>query len=308
MTTAMPTLAGSVLSARDVEFYKEHGYVVVESVLDADILGRARASLAEFVEGARGLTESNAKYDLEPTHRPDAPRVRRMKQPHRLYPVFDEIARLPKVITALTQLLGPSVRFKYSKLNLKDPFGGSPIEWHQDWAFYPHTNDDLLAMGVMLEDCNDENGPLLVVPGSHRGPIYDHHSEGVFCGAIDPKNLGDAFKKAVPMKGPAGSMTFHHVRLLHGSAENRSKYPRPLLLYGFNAGDAWPLEGSSDTEAFNFEKFDSELVAGKPTIVPRIADVPIRMPLPLPPKNGSIYDRQAAAVNKFFDVKATNEG
>ena len=44
---------------------------------------------------------------------------------------------------------------------------GSPVEWHQDWAFYPHTNDDLLAVGVMLDDMELENGPLLVLPGTH---------------------------------------------------------------------------------------------------------------------------------------------
>jgi hypothetical protein len=36
---------------------------------------------------------------------------------------------------------------------------GSPVEWHQDWAFYPHTNDDVLATGIYLDDCDLDNGP-----------------------------------------------------------------------------------------------------------------------------------------------------
>ena len=47
---------------------------------------------------------------------------------------------------------------------------GSPVEWHQDWAFYPHTNDDVLATGIYLDDCDMDNGPLLVHPGHASRP------------------------------------------------------------------------------------------------------------------------------------------
>ena len=56
-------------------------------------------------------------------------------------------------------------------------------------GFYPHTNDDVLAIGVMLDDMTEENGPLLIMPGSHKGPTYDHHSNGFFAGAIDPDTV-----------------------------------------------------------------------------------------------------------------------
>jgi len=36
------------------------------------------------------------------------------------------------------------------------------VEWHQDWAFYPHTNADLLAVGIMLDDINDINRQMQV--------------------------------------------------------------------------------------------------------------------------------------------------
>ena len=47
-----------------------------------------------------------------------------------------------------------NILLKSSKLNTKFEKGGSAVEWHQDWAFYPHTNDDVLAVGVMLDDVN----------------------------------------------------------------------------------------------------------------------------------------------------------
>ena len=55
---------------------------------------------------------------------------------------------------------------------------GAPVEWHQDWAFYPHTNDNLAAVGVMFDDMAMENGPLMIIPGSHKGPTFDHHADG----------------------------------------------------------------------------------------------------------------------------------
>ena len=66
---------------------------------------------------------------------------------------------------------------------------GSPVEWHQDWAFYPHTNDDVLATGIYLDDCDVDNGPLMVLPGTHRGPTFDHHADGPLLRRHEPGRL-----------------------------------------------------------------------------------------------------------------------
>jgi ectoine hydroxylase-related dioxygenase (phytanoyl-CoA dioxygenase family) len=172
---------------------------------------------------------------------------------------------------------------------------GAAVEWHQDWAFYPHSNDDVLATGLYLDDCGMENGPLLVVPGTHKGPVYDHHADGYFAGAMAPEIEGLDYAKAVPLTGKAGSMTIHHARLVHGSALNASSKPRRLLLHEYTAADAWPLMGVA-----NFDEFNGRMVLGKPTIEPRLASVPVRMPLPPAPFQGSIYENQRAAAKRFF--------
>ncbi len=153
-----------MLSPSDVAFYREQGYLVVPDVLDAATLDTVRRELARVLDGARAVTAHTDVYDLEPGHRPDDPRVRRVKTPHKFFPVFDRLMRHPRLVAILTSLLGEAVRLHGSKINLKSPRYGSPVEWHQDWAFYPHTNDDLLAVGIMLDDCTSDNGPLLVVP------------------------------------------------------------------------------------------------------------------------------------------------
>ena len=291
-----------MISDREVTFYRDNGYAVVPDVIEQDTVARLREVLAGALEGARDVTGHTQMYDLEPGHRPDAPRVRRIKTPHRFFPDFEKLFRSPRLVAIVQKLLGPAVRLHGSKINLKAPRYGSPVEWHQDWAFYPHTNDDLLAVGVMLDDCTLDNGPLLVVPGSHRGPIHDHHASGYFCGAIDPAAIEAEIARAVPLIGSAGSMSFHHVRLLHGSAQNVSHLPRALLLYEYAAADAWPLMGVAD-----FADFNARLVAGEPTIEPRVRPAPVRMPLPPALHQGSIYENQTDAARRYFAVAAEAE-
>ena len=286
-----------MLSSAHVRLYRDQGYLVVPDLLDAPTLSAVRAELARVLDGASAVTSHTDRYDLEPGHRPDDPRVRRVKTPHRFYPIFREVMRHPRLVAVLKDLLGPAVRLHGSKINLKSARYGSPVEWHQDWAFYPHTNDDLLAVGVMLDDCTSDNGPLLVVPGSHRGPVFDHHADGYFCGAIDPAAIRDETARAVPLTGRAGSMSFHHVRLVHGSAQNVSRLPRALLLYEYAAADAWPLMGVAD-----LTEFDGRLITGEPTIEPRVAAVPVRMPLPPARHQGSIYENQLDAGRRYFPV------
>jgi ectoine hydroxylase-related dioxygenase (phytanoyl-CoA dioxygenase family) len=98
--------------------------------------------------------------------------------------------RSDAILDCVAPLIGPGVRFQGDKLNMKTAEVGSPVEWHQDFAFYPHTNDELLAVGIALDDCLLENGCLLVIPGSHKGPVLDHHQDGVFVGAISPSRAG----------------------------------------------------------------------------------------------------------------------
>ena len=182
-------------------------------------------------------------YDLEDSHSPAEPRVRRIKTPHLHHPEYARAARHPKIVEVLADLWG-TVRFDTGKLNMKSAGYGAPIEWHQDWAFYPHTNEDLAAVGIMLDDCEMDNGPMMVIPGSHLGPIYDHHGpDGRFCGAIDPEASGLDLSQAVPCLGKAGSITVHHVRAVHGSATNFSGKQRRFLLFQYRAADAWPLLG-----------------------------------------------------------------
>ena len=289
-----------MLSARQIEDYRRDGYLVIPRLIEGEQLAELRATTDRIVAEARGISANDELYDFEPSHSASLPRVRRLKPAiFKRHAFFHALARDHKITSLVSQLLGPAVRQHGGKLNLKSAGYGSPVEWHQDWAFYPHTNDDVLATGIYLDDCDMNNGPLLVVPGSHLGPTYDHHAGGRFCGAMDPANCDLDFDKAVPLMGPAGSMTIHHARLVHGSALNRSNRQRRLLLHEYAAADAWPLMGVAD-----FDEFNGRMVLGGPTIEPRFVPAPVRMPLPPAAHQGSIYENQRAAGARYFATAA----
>src|SRR6185312_10768272 len=75
-----------MLSRQQIEHYRETGWAVVEDLLDAALLAQARAVIADFVAKAAGVRAHDDIYDLEPGHRPEAPRVRRIKTPHKHHP------------------------------------------------------------------------------------------------------------------------------------------------------------------------------------------------------------------------------
>jgi ectoine hydroxylase-related dioxygenase (phytanoyl-CoA dioxygenase family) len=285
-----------MLSQADIDRYNDKGFIVVPDVLSAAEVADLRRATDALIEGARGVAENSDVYDLEPSHSPTLPRVRRIKTPDKWHPTFARMVRHPGILAVLRDLWGPNIRYDLSKLNMKSAGYGSPVEWHQDWAFYPHTNDDLAAVGIMIDDIDMSNGPMLVLPGSHKGPIYDHHAGGRFCGAIDPVKTPLDWDKAEPCIGRAGSITVHHVRAVHGSAPNASNRQRRFLLHQYRSADAWPLIQTPR----GWDEWTGLLVSGEETLTPRAAAVPIRLPLPTAEHQGSIYENQRQIEHRYF--------
>lgn len=296
-------MGGRRLSEDEIRHYREHGYVVVAELFAEAALAAADREIARLLDGARGRALSDEVYDLEDSHAPERPRVRRIKQPHRHCPAVESLLRSAELIGVVSQLLGPNIRLQGSKLNLKAAGYGAPVEWHQDWAFYPHTNADVLAVGVMLDDMTDDNGPLMVLPGTNLGPVYDHHDNGVFCGAINPRAAGLEPARAVRLTGRRGSISIHHALTVHGSDLNRSGAGRRLLLFELTAADAWPLAGTA-TRFTDFAEFASRIIAGAQTLAPRLEPVPVRIPQPQPATVGSIYEFQKALSEREFRTYA----
>ncbi len=286
-----------MLTQQQLSFYRENGFVVAPDILTPDEVRTLQKVTDDFIDQSRQVATSNDVFDVEPNHTADRPRLRRLMKPADQHPAYAATLTNPRMVGILQQILGPNVRLHGLKLNLKPGGGGEPIEWHQDWGYFPHTNDDVTVIAMMINDVDAENGPMMVVPGSHKGPVLDHHQDGVFAGAVTDPEANKAFAKAVPLTGKAGSISIHHVRTLHASGINNSDRYRPLLFITARAADAWPLaEKVEDITAF-----DALMMTGRPTIAPRMANVPVRLPFPrvLGPQS-SIFEKQKGLRNSPF--------
>ena len=231
-----------VLSKAQRESYFENGYLLVESIIPDHWIRRLIKVTDEIVERSRALTKSDAIFDLEPSHTPEEPRLRRLSSPVEHHPAYWEFASESLLADIAADLVGPNVKFLHSKLNFKWAKCGEEVKWHQDISYWPHTNYSPLTMGTLLYDCSPNQGPLGAIPGSHKGPLYDQfNDDGQWVGNLNDEDLASAdVSKATYLPGPAGSVTIHNCRVVHGSAQNLSDLGRPLLLNAYSSADAIP--------------------------------------------------------------------
>ncbi len=250
-----------VLSQEQREFYFENGYLQLESFISQDWLDRLWAVTNRLIDDSRSLGQSDKVFDLEPDHTAENPRLRRISQPVGLDPVYEEFGLRGPIVDLAEDLVGPDVKFHHSKLNLKWADGGEEVKWHQDIQFWPHTNYSPLTIGVYMDDVDDEMGPMGVIPGSHKGEIFDlYGDDGQWVGAVKDRDMGRVdVDKAVWLKGPKGSVTIHNCRMLHGSMANLSNRSRPLLLHTYASADALIMGDSIVTGV----KFTDQIIRGQ---------------------------------------------
>jgi ectoine hydroxylase-related dioxygenase (phytanoyl-CoA dioxygenase family) len=264
----------AVLTDAQCAHYREHGWLAVERFVDDTWLTRLRAVTEEFVEQSRALTESNVLFDLDSGHSATQPRLRRLSSPTDLHATYWEFASQSSIVDAVVDLIGANVKFHHSKLNFKAPRGGEEVKWHQDIQFWPHTNYDLLTVGVFLEDVEPGMGEVGFVSRSHDGPLYDLYDGDRWVGALRDEDVARAgVERAAFPTGPAGTITLHNCRTVHGSAPNRSDRGRPLLLQTYAPADAY-----SYTDLVRRSPHGEELIRGVPARWARHDPRPCLMP------------------------------
>ena len=222
--------------------YFKDGYLMIEKAISEEWLKKLREAAEGFVERSRSVTVADKVFDIEPGHSAENPRLRRVSSPQDQHPVFWDLAMNSPLGDIVADLVGPDVKFHHSKLNFKWKKGGEEVKWHYDICSWPHTNYSPLTVGIYLYDCDMAQGPLGVIPKSHEMEMFNQYDEnGKWVGYIPDADLaGLDLTTAKYMTGPAGSITIHNSRTVHGSPANQSDIGRPLLLYAFSSADAYP--------------------------------------------------------------------
>jgi ectoine hydroxylase-related dioxygenase (phytanoyl-CoA dioxygenase family) len=222
----------------DVERYYREGFLTAPAVLSTGLLAQLRAEADRLVQlcyqeagrYARRI-EWEINYLPEEHKRGMEKVIRKLEPISDLSPLFAELAYHEGITAPISAIFGEPIELFEDKLNLKLP-GGSPYPWHQDWVccWRAHT-DELITCFIYLDDADETNGCLQVIPGSHIGkPICPFKSGSRF--EVDPAYVDQGKIVSAPLR--AGEMIFFDPYLLHYSDLNRSQSPRRAIIYTYN--------------------------------------------------------------------------
>ena len=283
---------GHLTQTQQDEFWRD-GVLVVEDAVTAAQLLALREVFEQWVEESRShcadygeTRDGRPRFDLQPGHSAEVPGLRRVQSPEEVSATFAAVMRNARTVDLCAELIGPNLRFHHGKVNSKLPGTATEVKWHQDFPFQPMTNDDMISCLLFIDEVTHENGPLEVIPGSHRGPLYSHWRNGRFVGAVADTVVEPHADKIRRCIGPAGSVCLMHSSLLHGSAPNLSRHARTLYITTYYAEDALELSPNHLPS-----KFTHELVRGEDS--GRVRCSPYEMQLPEVPKDTSFFAQQA---------------
>lgn len=267
--------APAVLTQAQRETYFRKGYLSANGLIPAAWLLRLRDLSAEFLEASKACTGSNEVFDLGAAHTPEKPHVRRLRALVDRHPDFWKFASESPLADIAADLVGPDVKFHSAKLNYKWPGGGEIVDWHQDIPAWPHTNYSPVTLGVYLDDCTPEQGPLTCIPGSQNGPIFVHRdATGKWTGSVQASDIAGVDRAdAEDLTGLAGTVIAINCRTLHASRANLTDRVRPVALFVYSSADAFPW-----TAAPTPTSHTGDIVRGRPATVAHLDPTPCPVP------------------------------
>jgi phytanoyl-CoA hydroxylase len=232
------------------EAYERDGYLILRGLLDQSQLEELREAVgAPLVQEQRQANRRKEYGGLSIIH-----------DIIHLHPAFLKLARNPKLLDLVEVLIGANIEIQHCKINWKPgEKGAGEVKWHQDFPYLPHTNYDLCAAFIVLDETTPENGCMRVIPGSRKlGQLKHTDENGKLLPYVNDERFVETRCEAVDLILGPGDVSIHHVLTLHSSYPNRSHNPRCAIVYEFRAADAMQVGGG-------FKKTTGILVRGSPS-------------------------------------------
>jgi len=248
--------------------YAERGFAVLGRVLGPDVLALVREEAVRICRGELGDIDGAAVPEPGEADLDVLRRYLCIHFPHKISPLLRGIASEPKVVSGLTEVIGPNIKLVQSMLFIKSE--GRPGQaWHQDEAHIPTRDRSLTAAWIALDDATVENGCLWVIPGSHRpGVIFPTRPQDDvrFDCTDEAYDFGYREEDAVPVELPGGSVLVFDGYLLHRSLPNTGRHGmrRALVNHYMSAESLLPWFPPGNGEAMALlDHRDVLLVAGR---------------------------------------------
>jgi phytanoyl-CoA hydroxylase len=209
-------------------FYRENGYLLVRGVFDAGEVEAMRDAIARILDNVEG-TEHDRNHTWRGAAEAEEEAAELTLKGFHDLPyhdaVFSRMVAHPRLVEVLTGLIGPNVQLHHTKMLVKPPEQGAPFPMHQDYPYFPHERHSVLAASVHLDETDEENGCLHVVPGSHTlGPLEAHG---------ESHTVDYPLESGTPCPAAAGDVLFFNYLTIHGSGVNRSTRTRRNVLFQY---------------------------------------------------------------------------
>ena len=240
------------LNEKEADFFEANGFIVFPEFF-------SEAEVAEFNRAFEALKEDESLKDKEEyITEPGSSELRSIFSQHRFSPVFDALIKDRRILDKVEQILGSKAYIHHSRINIKPAYKGKSFPWHSDFETW-HAEDGLphcrnVTAWVMLTDNTPFNGPLYLIPGSHK--------KFVACAGETPKeNYKESLKhqrygvpsleaigrlcensELIAALGKAGTLVFHDGNTMHGSPDNISPTPRTNAFFVYNSVENRPKE------------------------------------------------------------------
>lgn len=240
------------LSDGEAAYFQENGFIIFPEFFSQEEVNR-------FNEAFEALKNDESLKALgEYITEPDSDELRTIFSQHIFSPVFHELIKDRRILDKVEQIVGSKAYIHHSRINIKPAYTGKSFPWHSDFETW-HAEDGLprcrnVTAWVMLTDNTHFNGPLYLIPGSHK--------KYVACAGETPKdNYKESLKnqkygvpslkairvlnkksKLAAALGKAGTLVLHDGNVMHGSPDNISPDSRTNAFFVYNSIENKPVE------------------------------------------------------------------
>ena len=233
------------LSEEQLRQYEDQGFLFFKSFFEEKEMEGFLDDLVEYDK------DQSMKSLEQVIIEPYADEIRSIFAIHKLSERFDRLTRDPRLLDMAHQILGSDVYIHQSRINDKPGFKGTGFNWHSDFETW-HSEDGMprmrcFSLSILLSENNEFNGPLMLIPGSHKKFVptvgktpqenWKQSLKSQEIGVPDTSELKALTEHGnlVAPQGPAGSVILFECNTLHASANNLSPWPRRNLFFVYNS-------------------------------------------------------------------------
>nr|WP_081770425.1 ectoine hydroxylase [Brevibacterium sp. VCM10] len=233
------------LEAADLKHFEDTGYLTIDQLITSE-------ELTLFTDELQRLSrDPEVKADERTVVEAESDEVRSIFDIHRTNEIFRKIANDPRLVDRARQILGTDVYIHQSRINYKPGFVGKEFSWHSDFETW-HAEDGMptpraVSLSLSLTDNYSFNGPLMIMPGSHKryiscvgGTPEDNYRKSLImqgAGTPDRQTLSDfADEYGIDvLEGAAGGAIMFDSNCMHASNGNVTPFSRSNIFIVYNS-------------------------------------------------------------------------